>query len=172
MIFFGIVFVIYVLILSGTSGFWKKLQETDNVTRKMAIIYQKLLLKVDKSKMDLNSLYKYKNENVYPKFARWKHVKNKPLRIRKHMYQKNLENAIEDKHSKIKEIQSDLQKALSTLDECTTWMKRSLIKFSINRLLSNKLVEIQIRHDRKFNNLIMEKQIQEGITKCRITKSK
>ena len=42
-------------------------------------------------------------------------------------------------------------------------MKRYLIKFSINRLLSNKLVEIQIRQDRKFNNLIMEKQIQEGI---------
>ena len=61
---------------------------------------------------------------------------------------------------------------LSTLDKSTTWMKRSLIKFSINRLLSNKLVAIQIRHDRKFNNLIMEKQIQEGITKCRITKSK
>ena len=52
---------------------------------------------------------------------------------------------------------------LSTLDKSTTWMKRSLIKFSINRLLSNKLVEIQIRHDRKFSNLIMEKRIQEGI---------
>ena len=42
-------------------------------------------------------------------------------------------------------------------------MKRFLIKFSINRLISNKLVEIQIRRDRKFNNLIMEKRIQEGI---------
>ena len=42
-------------------------------------------------------------------------------------------------------------------------MKRSLIKFLINRLLSNKLVQIQIRHDRKFDNLIMEKRIQEGI---------
>ena len=120
MIFFGIVFVIYFLILSGTSGFWKKLRETDNVTRKMAIIYQRLLLKAEKSKMDLNSLYKCKNENVYPKFARWKHVKNKSLRIRKQLYQKNLQNAIEDKDSRIKEIQSDLQKALSTLDESTT----------------------------------------------------
>ena len=42
-------------------------------------------------------------------------------------------------------------------------MKRFLIKFSINRLISNKLVEIQIRHKRKFNNLIMEKLIQEAI---------
>ena len=44
-------------------------------------------------------------------------------------------------------------------------MKRSLIKFSINCLISNKLVEIQIRQCRKFNNLIMEKRIQEGIHK-------
>ena len=44
-------------------------------------------------------------------------------------------------------------------------MKRSLIKFLINCLLSNKLVEIQIRHERKFNNLIMEKRIQECIHK-------
>ena len=42
-------------------------------------------------------------------------------------------------------------------------MKRSLIKLSSNRLISNKLAEIQIRHDKKFNNLIMEKRIQEGI---------
>ena len=89
---------------------------------------------------------------------RWKQVNG--LRIRKELYQKNLENAIEDKHSRIKEFQIDFQKVLSTLDESTTWMKPSLIKFSINHLISNKLVEIQIR---KLNNLIMEKRIQEGI---------
>ena len=88
---------------------------------------------------------------------RWKQVNG--LRIRKELYQKNLENAIEDKHSRIKEFQIDFQKVLSTLDESTTWMKPSLIKFSINHLISNKLLEIQIRHDRKFNNLIIEKRI-------------
>ena len=34
--------------------------------RNMAIIYQKLLLKVEKSKMDLKFYYKFKNEKVYP----------------------------------------------------------------------------------------------------------
>ena len=32
----------------------------------MASIYQKLLLKVEKSKIDLKFLFKCKNENVYP----------------------------------------------------------------------------------------------------------
>ena len=44
-------------------------------------------------------------------------------------------------------------------------MKRYWIKFSINRLISNKPVERQTRHDRKFSNLIMKKCIQEGIHK-------
>ena len=66
MMFFGIVAVLYFLKFSGTSGFWKKLWETDNITRKMASIYQKLLLKVEKSKIDLKFLFKCKNENVYP----------------------------------------------------------------------------------------------------------
>ena len=129
MIFFRIVFILYFLKLSGTSGFWKKLRETENVTRKMAIIYQKLLLKVKKWKMDLKFLYKCKNENGYPKFARWKYVKNKRLQMRKQLYQKNLQNVIKDKHDQIKELQSNLQKALSTPDKSTTWMKRYLIKF-------------------------------------------
>ena len=82
-----------------------------------------LLLKVEKSKMNLKFLYKYKNGNVCPKFARWKHVKNKPLRIRKELYQKNVQNAIKDKHSRVKQLQSDLQKALSIIDESTIPMK-------------------------------------------------
>ena len=69
--------------------------------------------------MDLKFLYKYKNENVYPKFVRWKHVKNKPLQI-KQLYQKTLRSAIKDKHIRIKDLQSNLEKALSTLDESTT----------------------------------------------------
>ena len=84
----------------------------------MAII--KLLLKAEKTKMDLRFLYKCKNENVYPKFVRSKQVQKKPLRIRKQMYQKNLQNPIKDKYSWIKELQSDLQKALPTFDESTT----------------------------------------------------
>ena len=69
MIFIGIVFVLYFLKLSGRSGFWRKFRETDNVTRNMAIFYQKLLFKVQKLQMDLKFLYKCKNENVYPKFV-------------------------------------------------------------------------------------------------------
>ena len=65
MILFGIVFLLYFLKLSGTSSLRKKAPR-NMANRKMAIIYQKLLLKVEKSKMDLKFYYKFKNEKVYP----------------------------------------------------------------------------------------------------------
>ena len=42
-------------------------------------------------------------------------------------------------------------------------MKRTLIKFSITRLISNKLSAEQLKHDKKLANLITEKRIQDGI---------
>ena len=42
-------------------------------------------------------------------------------------------------------------------------MKRILIKSSINLLISNKLTKVQLRHDQKLSNLIIEKRIQDGI---------
>ena len=69
MLFFGIVFVLYYFKLTQKSGSWRKLRGTDNVKRKMAMVYQKLLLKFEKADMDLKFLYKCKNETVYPKFV-------------------------------------------------------------------------------------------------------
>ena len=42
-------------------------------------------------------------------------------------------------------------------------MKRTLIKFSINCLISNKLSVVQLRHDKKLANLIIGKRIQDGV---------
>ena len=137
MILCRIVFVLYFLKLTGASGFWKKVQETDNLTRNMAIICQKLLLKVEKSKIDLKFLYKCKKENVY-RICTMATYQKQTITIRKQLYQKKLQNTVEDNYSWIKELQSDLQKALSILDESTTWVESSLIKFLIKRLLSNK----------------------------------
>ena len=44
-------------------------------------------------------------------------------------------------------------------------MKRTLIKFSINPLISEKLSVVQLTHDKKLANLINEKRIYKGIHK-------
>lgn len=42
-------------------------------------------------------------------------------------------------------------------------MKRIVIKFSISRLIFNKLSDIQLKHYKKLANLMIEKRIQDGI---------
>ena len=66
---FGIVFITYFLKLSAGKGFWKTLRETDNATRSLAIDYQKCYLKHQKAVLDLQFLYRCKNDSVYPKFV-------------------------------------------------------------------------------------------------------
>ena len=70
--------------------------------------------------MDLKFLYKCKNENIYPKFVRWKHVKDKPFRIRRQLYRKNLQNAIKEKYCRFKERKIEMNKSLSEFKNSTT----------------------------------------------------
>ena len=59
--------------------FRKNLRNTDITTHKSAISYQKILRKYVKAKLDIEFLKKCKSADVYPKFVRWKHVKNKKV---------------------------------------------------------------------------------------------
>ena len=51
------------------NGFWKNLRNTDITTHKSAIYV--------KAKLDIEFLKKCKSTDVYLKFVRWNHVKNK-----------------------------------------------------------------------------------------------
>ena len=64
MLFFGAVFMIYFLKLSAGKGFWRNLRETDNALRTVAIDYQKCYLKYQKAELDLQFLYRCKNNGI------------------------------------------------------------------------------------------------------------
>ena len=67
MLLFGLVFVLFYIQLSCSSGFWKSLQTTDRALHKVAVLYQKSLLKLEKAKLDINSLNRCKDTNAFPK---------------------------------------------------------------------------------------------------------
>ena len=77
MLLFGVCFILYFLKLSNISGFWKKLSRADKEKNIIAKSYQRILRKWMKPKHDLHFLYEYKSHNVYPRFVRWKNIKNK-----------------------------------------------------------------------------------------------
>ena len=63
--------------MSGRNSFSENFRNTDITTHKSVISYQKILRKHVKLKLDIEFLKKCKSIDVYPKFVRWKHVKNK-----------------------------------------------------------------------------------------------
>ena len=69
--------MLYFLKLPNISGFWKKLRRADKETNIIAKSYQRILRKWMKPKDDPHFLYEYKSHNVYPRFVRWKNIKNK-----------------------------------------------------------------------------------------------
>ena len=160
---FGKIFVLYFLKLSCGNGFWSKLRETDNEVRKKAIIYQKCYMKYEKSKLDLEFLYRCKNNGLFPKFTRSKHVKMKSYRIRKRYYSRYLNDAIKEKKDRKRELELELIGKLDILKNSTTWMKMHIIKYSIHQSSSMKLQKAREIHDKKFDRLLFDKRIREGI---------
>ena len=94
MLLFGVCFILYFLKLSSIYGFWGNLRRTDKDTHVLAKSYQKILRKWMKAKNDINFLHECKTNDIYPKFVRWKNIKNKTPKERNTYYSKNLNSAI------------------------------------------------------------------------------
>ena len=97
MVIFELVFLVNFLKLSVGNRFWNNLRNTDNVTYKAAIQYQRCLNKTRKCQLDLEFLYKCKKNKVNPKFVRWKNISSKNKRNQQQLYRRLLSDAINEK---------------------------------------------------------------------------
>ena len=163
MFVFGLVFILYFLKLSGTIGFWSNLRNTDKVVYKAAVIYQKSLRKLVTAKLDREFLNSCKDNSVYPKFVRWKNAKYKSLRERNKLYLKNLKDAIKTRNNDIRKLEKDHEQAKETLKQTANWMKYHLINYFVNKLEEKQTKVIKDRHLKKFDALLVNKCIQDGI---------
>ena len=163
MFVFGLVFILYFLKLSGTIGFWSNLRNTDKVVYKAVVIYQKRLRKLVKAKLDSEFLNSCKDNSVYSKFVIWKNAMYKSLRERNKLHLKNLKDAIKTRNNDIRKLEKDHKQAKETLKQTTTWMKYHLISYSVNKLQEKQTKVIKDRHLKKFDALLVNKCIQDGI---------
>ena len=70
-------------------------------------------------------------------------------------------NAIKSRHNDLRKLQKEHADSQNLLRQSTTWLKYHSIIFSINRLQSNKTHLIELRHQKKHENLIIEKRLQD-----------
>ena len=133
--FIGIAFLLFYFKMSGASGLWTNMRNTDNNLYKTALHYQRELRILRKCQLDLRYLYRCVENQVYAKFIKWTNVKRLRPKQRESYCKRILQDTIREKKVRLKELQLNSSINDQSLRQCTTWMKYHIIKFSINRLL-------------------------------------
>ena len=77
---FDLTFLLYFLKSSAGNGFWNNVRNADKKLYKETIKVARLFLKLSKYECNLSFLIKCTDANVYPKFVRFKNLKNKHIK--------------------------------------------------------------------------------------------
>ena len=76
-------------------------------------------MKYQKVELDLQLLYRCKNNGILPKFTRYMEVKNKDKQIRSKYYSKFLKDGIDEKRNRKQELHKELSIKLDILKSHT-----------------------------------------------------
>ena len=153
----------FVKILGGSRNFWQNLRTTDPSLHAAVVTYQKLYFKLKKTELDLIFLKNCRDNNITPKFVRWRNLKSKRHHLRSAYHRKTLKETIQDQHKSLQSLKKSFAEHEITLRNGTTWFQNLNLKFHAKRPMNSKLLSVSQRHERKFNSLLREHAISTGI---------
>ena len=161
---FGITIVLYFIkIFSGSRNYWSNIRSTDPSLHAAATTYQKLYFKTEKARLDILFLVKCRDNNITPKFVRWKNLKSKRMKLRHSYHRKILKDTIKDQRQSLKQLKSQLDEQERIISAQTTWLKKAILKYYAIPPIDKKLSKAAERHERKFRSLLHEHNIFTGI---------
>ena len=79
----------------------------------------------------------------------------------------NLVNPLQDRNNDLRSLTKKHDEMKIQLRQSTTWMKYHSIIYSLNRLQSSKTCIIEKRHQKKYDNLLIEKRLLDDIQQNR-----
>ena len=162
---FGITFILFILKISAPKGIWYNLRTADPDAHKYAITYQRHNRKINKAELDLEFLLNCRNTEVYPTNVKWKILRKFKGKERKRYYERNLQKMISDERKQINLLRKEGIKINDDFKNSLTWMKYTVFKISINRLIQKEKDMIIKRHQAKLDKLIISKASREGLQK-------
>ena len=118
--------------------------------------YKKTYFKSLKLQLDIKFLNNCKDNNVYPKFVRWRNLKSKRHKLRATFHKRILNDAIREQHVKLRNLKAELPLFKERLMAHGNWLKMTCIRYSAESFANRDLIPIKDRHQRKFNNLLKE----------------
>ena len=124
---------------------------------------QKLYYRVKKTELDIAFLTKCRDQNITPKFVRWKNLKSKRHNLRSAYHRKILRETIQYQHKSLRDLKKALQEHKLSIASQTTWFQNIKLKYHAQRPIDKKLLQISRRHEHKFQSLLKEHAILTGI---------
>ena len=145
------------------NGFWYNPRNTDKITYKAALKYQRCLNKVRKCDLNIQFLHNCKSNAIYSKLIRWKNIPTKNKQYQNAFHACILGDEIKEKHKKRKELNKELLNCLRNLRNSTTWKKAQIIKYSVNCYINKQMTKVKERQNKKLDGLFMEKDTGRSI---------
>ena len=121
-----------------------------------------------KHELGLKFLVTARDTGVYPRFSRWKNVKNNKKKCKSKFYCRMLLDEIYSKLRSIKELRKELFGSMKALSSSTIFIKHIILRISINRSVLKDEKKIIKRHQKKLDSLIKEKNRENNIQKILI----
>ena len=159
---FGISFILFFLKLSDGSGYWLNLRNSDEETYRQAVKVQRINKKLLRCELAIKFLTRCRDTAVFPKFTRWKNANSKHIKSRNKYRRKVLLEEIKNKHREVRNLRNEVQEESRTLYEPMTYLRRTILKWSIQRILEAEKKLVEKRHEKKLRNLLDEKARVEG----------
>ena len=161
----GLSFILYFVKLSDVNGFWKNIRRSDPDCYQRAVKFERIRKKLKKAELDLKFLYDCRDEDLHPKFTRWKNFNTLDDRAKHRAYQKVLNDEIKAKHKHIRKLRLTHAQKEDSFSSSTTWMKRLIVTNAVNGSVNSLMLKAKKTHAKKFANLLEEKRRRDGIVK-------
>ena len=154
----GLSFILYFVKLSDGNGFWKNIRRSDPDCYRRAVEFERIRKKLKKAELDLKFLYDCRDEDLHPKFTRWKNFNTLDDRAKHRAYRKVLNDEIKAKHKHIRKLRLIHAQKENSFSSSTTWMKRLIVTNAVNGSVNSLMLKAKKTHAKKFANLLEERE--------------
>ena len=138
---------------------------TPCICSKMTLLYertQRISKKLVRCEQAIKFMKQCRDANIFPKFTRWKIVNGRSEKIKSSYRRKVLLDEIRAKNELLRQLKVELNNESEALYRNMTYMKKWMVKHSIQNTAEDEKVKVEKRHEKKFSNLLREKSQIEG----------
>ena len=109
-------------------------------------------------------MFNYRNNDVFPKFVCWKNVNRQPFKKKNRYYRRILLDEIDEKTKYLKTLKTQLTQQQKLLYENTTWIRGTILRYTLNTIITKEESKWIRIHNQKLDNLISENKAINGIS--------